>query len=295
MREEFPRLLRSPLLTASISEGAPPDRLFRAEDDARIGRITRGSGVLIAHLEEEDSEDTDYYVDHDTLEFLKEHNPPQGLIRLLESALEGRDGLEVYYRSGDALSRGGYSSPVSGRSAGCRALLGQQLGNGASNRVQIERFRDVGIGAAGQDGTHRLGGIVGGHDDDHHRVVLFADALQEIHPRERRHAQVKKEQIEGVSPDTIQSLGAVMHGFREIPIASQPRHQDTAQVLLIICHQNPHRVTHPSLFPFLAHAPGEPPVGLSSSPRVLRERARILPAYKSEIARLVPSLWGLGD
>jgi hypothetical protein len=125
-------------------------------------------------------------------------------------------------------------------------------------------------------------------------VVLFADALQEIHPRERRHAQVKKEQIEGVSPDTIQSLGAVMHGFREIPIASQPRHQDTAQVLLIICHQNPHRVTHPSLFPFLAHAPGRASRWVCTpSPRVLRERARILPAYKSEIARLVPSLWGL--
>ncbi|HHX40871.1 MAG TPA: galactosyldiacylglycerol synthase [Armatimonadetes bacterium] len=74
--------------------------LFRAEDDARIGRISKEAlEFLIAHLEEEDSEDTDYYVDHDTLEFLKEHNPPQGLIRLLESALEGRDGLEVYYRS----------------------------------------------------------------------------------------------------------------------------------------------------------------------------------------------------
>ncbi|HOJ20227.1 MAG TPA: galactosyldiacylglycerol synthase [Armatimonadota bacterium] len=74
--------------------------LFRSEDDHRIGQISEEAlEFLIAHLEEEDSEDTDYYIDRDTLEFLRDQNPPQGLVDILESALDGRDGIEVYYQA----------------------------------------------------------------------------------------------------------------------------------------------------------------------------------------------------
>jgi len=77
-------------------------QLYRSEDDTPIGSITEEAlDFLITHFEEEDSEDTDYYVDRDTLDFLKDRNPPAGLIQALEAALAGREDLEFYYLSED--------------------------------------------------------------------------------------------------------------------------------------------------------------------------------------------------
>lgn len=77
--------------------------LYRAEDDFRMGSITEEAlDFLITNLEEEDSEDTDYYIDPDTLDFLKQQDPPAGLIALLEAALGDRDGIEVYYLAEEA-------------------------------------------------------------------------------------------------------------------------------------------------------------------------------------------------
>ena len=72
--------------------------LFRAEDDARIGQISEEApGVPDRPPGGEDSEDTDYYVDHDTLEFLRGTQPAPGLIRLLESPGRPRRPRRYYY------------------------------------------------------------------------------------------------------------------------------------------------------------------------------------------------------
>jgi len=72
--------------------------LYRSEDDTLIGSVSdEALDFLIDHLEEEDSEDTDYYIDRDTIDFLIGQDPPAGLIQVLETALAGREDAEVYY------------------------------------------------------------------------------------------------------------------------------------------------------------------------------------------------------
>ena len=72
--------------------------LFRSEDDALIGSISEEAlDFLVDHLEEEDSEDTDYYIDRDTIDFLISQDPPPGLIQVLEAAIADREDAEVYY------------------------------------------------------------------------------------------------------------------------------------------------------------------------------------------------------
>lgn len=72
--------------------------LYRSGDDARVGAVTEEElSFLIDHLEEESGEDTDYYIDRDTLDFLAGQGASPGLIALLEAALGGRAGVEVYY------------------------------------------------------------------------------------------------------------------------------------------------------------------------------------------------------
>lgn len=72
--------------------------LYRSGDDARVGAVTEEElRFLIDHLEEESGEDTDYYVDRDTLDFLAGQGASPGLIALLEAALGSRAGVEIYY------------------------------------------------------------------------------------------------------------------------------------------------------------------------------------------------------
>jgi len=59
------------------------------EDDLRL---------LIGQLEEEDSEDTDYYVSPDTIEMLKDAGAGADLIRILTAAVGGSEGVEVAWR-----------------------------------------------------------------------------------------------------------------------------------------------------------------------------------------------------
>ena len=61
-----------------------------------IGDITEEQlQFLIDNLEEESSEDTDYYLNRSTLEMLLEKNPDPDLMALLEAALGDREDMEI--------------------------------------------------------------------------------------------------------------------------------------------------------------------------------------------------------
>jgi processive 1,2-diacylglycerol beta-glucosyltransferase len=50
---------------------------------------------LVEELEEESSDDTDYYLDADTIQMLEEDGAPASLLTLLRSSLGDREGLEI--------------------------------------------------------------------------------------------------------------------------------------------------------------------------------------------------------
>ena len=52
---------------------------------------------LVDHLEEEFSEDTDYYLDTDTLEMLREAGASPALLAVLESALGDAGEVEIQW------------------------------------------------------------------------------------------------------------------------------------------------------------------------------------------------------
>ena len=60
-----------------------------SEDDLR---------VLVDQLEEEDSEDTDYYIDADTVDLLEENGASADLLRVLRQALGDAEGIEVSWK-----------------------------------------------------------------------------------------------------------------------------------------------------------------------------------------------------
>ena len=53
--------------------------------------------LLIGQLEEEDSEDTDYFVSGDTIDVLKDAGASAGLVRILTEAVGDSDGVEVVW------------------------------------------------------------------------------------------------------------------------------------------------------------------------------------------------------
>lgn len=72
-------------------------RVRDKDTGADIGSISEEElAFLQDQLEEESAEDTDYYINREELEIWKEAgNAPPGLLRLLEEALAGREGVEV--------------------------------------------------------------------------------------------------------------------------------------------------------------------------------------------------------
>ncbi|MDH7570036.1 MAG: galactosyldiacylglycerol synthase [Armatimonadota bacterium] len=77
--------------------------LYRREDDTPVGSITEQDlQFLIDCLVEEDRDDTDYYINGDTLDFLREKGASPRLVSVLQTSLEGREDTELYYRPEDA-------------------------------------------------------------------------------------------------------------------------------------------------------------------------------------------------
>jgi processive 1,2-diacylglycerol beta-glucosyltransferase len=76
-------------------------RLYDKESGDLLGAITADDlQFLIDQLEEEDSEDQDYYIDGATLNWFEEHGASAGLLTLLQRALSDRQGMEIRWEEG---------------------------------------------------------------------------------------------------------------------------------------------------------------------------------------------------
>ncbi len=72
--------------------------LFDSETDQPVGQISEAQlRFLMNHLEEESTEDRDYYISQDEIEVLQEAGADPGLVKILSSALAGREGAELRY------------------------------------------------------------------------------------------------------------------------------------------------------------------------------------------------------
>ncbi|MGH7677246.1 MAG: galactosyldiacylglycerol synthase [Gemmatimonadaceae bacterium] len=61
-----------------------------------LGKISEEElQFLLDQLEEESEDDTDYYLDADTIDFLEEEGAPASLLTLLRAALGEKEGLDV--------------------------------------------------------------------------------------------------------------------------------------------------------------------------------------------------------
>ncbi len=72
--------------------------LFDSDSDQPVGQITEAQlRFLIDHLEEESTEDRDYYISQDEVDVLEEEGADSALVKTLRAALAGRDGVELRY------------------------------------------------------------------------------------------------------------------------------------------------------------------------------------------------------
>lgn len=75
-------------------------RLYRVEDGKPLGEITDEQLMeMKEYLEEEDSDDTDYYIDHDTIDYLEEKGVDRDLIAFLRRILGDEDFIEICYET----------------------------------------------------------------------------------------------------------------------------------------------------------------------------------------------------
>ncbi len=73
--------------------------LYNASTNQLIGSITEADlQVLIDGLEEESSQDQDYYIDLATIDLLADGRATSHLVGLLRSALGSSDGVEIRWQ-----------------------------------------------------------------------------------------------------------------------------------------------------------------------------------------------------
>ena len=73
--------------------------LVNKDTEKPIGSVSEGDlQVLVDQLEEEDSKDTDYYIDADTIDLLEENGASADLLRILRQALGDAEGMEVSWK-----------------------------------------------------------------------------------------------------------------------------------------------------------------------------------------------------
>ena len=71
-------------------------RLYDNETGASLGEITEEQlRVLVDQLEEESTEDNDYYLDRATLDLLEEEGADPSLMSVLRAALGSREDMEI--------------------------------------------------------------------------------------------------------------------------------------------------------------------------------------------------------
>jgi hypothetical protein len=75
-------------------------QLRNKDTAAPIGEITEEQlDFLVDMLEEEDSEDQDYWIDEMTLQYFQENGADLALIKLLQDALGESEGIEIEWVS----------------------------------------------------------------------------------------------------------------------------------------------------------------------------------------------------
>ena len=74
--------------------------LYNADTNALLGEITEQDlKVLVDSLEEESSDDQDYYITSDTIEVIGDNGrATEHLLNLLRKALGASDGVEIRWR-----------------------------------------------------------------------------------------------------------------------------------------------------------------------------------------------------
>jgi hypothetical protein len=73
--------------------------LYNAQTDQRLGSVTDADlQVLIDKLEEESSEDDDYYIDAATIDYLADGRASDHLVHLLRNAVGSGEGVEIRWQ-----------------------------------------------------------------------------------------------------------------------------------------------------------------------------------------------------
>jgi len=73
--------------------------LFDVASDARIGRITEQQlQALIGWMEEESTEDREYYLTAEDCDLMEEQGIDPTLIAVLREALKGREDMDIRYQ-----------------------------------------------------------------------------------------------------------------------------------------------------------------------------------------------------
>ena len=76
-------------------------RLHDAERGTSLGTITEEQlQFLMGELEEESTEDRDYYISADTVHMLEENGADRDLVTLLRNALAEGDGIDIRWSRG---------------------------------------------------------------------------------------------------------------------------------------------------------------------------------------------------
>jgi hypothetical protein len=74
-------------------------RLVNKETGAVLGSISEGDlRLLVDQMEEEDSQDTDYYVSADTIDLLESSGASADLLDLFRKALGDAEGVDVSWK-----------------------------------------------------------------------------------------------------------------------------------------------------------------------------------------------------
>src|SRR5262249_28051664 len=83
-----------------VSEGRSlVPRLYMKEDGSFVGTIEESDlKVLVDQLEEEDESDDDYFIDEPTIDLLEENGASEALVSMLRAAVDGGDGVEIFWK-----------------------------------------------------------------------------------------------------------------------------------------------------------------------------------------------------
>jgi len=75
-------------------------RLIRLDTDDDIGTISEAhKAFLVAQLEDDDEDDTDFQVDRETIELLSDNDADPDLLALLEKALGDDDSMTIAFET----------------------------------------------------------------------------------------------------------------------------------------------------------------------------------------------------